>query len=116
MEDICLDFHPDHMKDVAEEIVMYVIEKKLKDVKKTGELLDFLVTKHALLPSQLENAFYILLDMSPDLIIDIPTLMQNVAMLLSKFSERYWGTSLNNVRCFGVFFDPLPPPCQNFLY
>lgn len=83
MEDICLDFHPDHMKDVAEEIVMYVIEKKLKDVKKTGELLDFLVTKHALLPSQLENAFYILLDMSPDLIIDIPTLMQNVAMLLT---------------------------------
>ena len=91
MEDICLDFHPDHMKDVAEEIVMYVIEKKLKDVKKTGELLDFLVTKHALLPSQLENAFYILLDMSPDLIIDIPTLMQNVAMLLSKFSEPYSG-------------------------
>jgi len=83
MEDVCTDFHPDHMKDVAEEIVLYVIEKKLKDVKKTGELLDFLVTKHALLPSQLENAFYIILDMSPDLIIDIPTLMQNIAMLLT---------------------------------
>merc|ERR1719431_2010596 len=54
LEDVCSDFHPDHMKDVAEEIVMYVIEKKLKDIKKTGELLDNLVTKHALLPSQFE--------------------------------------------------------------
>lgn len=83
LQDVCADFHPDHMKDVAEQILMHVIEKKLKDIKKTGELLDYLVTKHALLPSQLENAFYYLLDMSTDLIIDIPTLMQNVSMLLA---------------------------------
>jgi len=82
-QDVCTDLHPEHMKNMAEQILMHVIEKKLKDIKKTGELLDYLVIKHALLPSQLENAFYFLLDMSPDLIIDIPTLMQNVSMLLA---------------------------------
>jgi translation initiation factor 4G len=83
LDDICADFHPDHMKDVAEYVLLHVIEKKLKDIQKTGELLDYLVTKHALLPSQLENAFYIILDMSADLEIDIPKLWENVSMLLA---------------------------------
>ena len=26
------------------------------------------------------------------------------------------GASINDVRIFGVFFDPLPPPCPNFIY
>ena len=26
------------------------------------------------------------------------------------------GPSINDVRIFGVFFDPLPPPCPNFIY
>jgi translation initiation factor 4G len=84
LDDICADFHPDHMKDVAEFVLLHVIEKKLKDIQKTGELLDYLVTKHALLPSQLENAFYIILDMSADLEIDIPKLWENVSMLLGE--------------------------------
>ena len=84
LDDICADFHPDHMKDVAEYVLLHVIEKKLKDIQKTGELLDYLVTKHALLPSQLENAFYIILDMSADLEIDIPKLWENVSMLLGE--------------------------------
>ena len=51
-------------------------------MKKTGELLAALVTKHALLPSQLENALLSLLDESSDLEIDIPKLWENVGMIL----------------------------------
>lgn len=83
LEDICADFHPDHMKDVAEHMVTHVIEKKPKDIQKTGTLLDILVTEHALLPSQLENAFVYILEMSSDLEIDIPKLWENISMLLA---------------------------------
>ena len=27
-----------------------------------------------------------------------------------------YGASINDVQIFGVFFDPLPPPCPNFIY
>ena len=55
--DVCSHFHPNHMSRVAEEMIFGVIEDKPSKMKKTGELLDSLVIKHALLPTQLQNAF-----------------------------------------------------------
>ena len=83
-EDVKADFHPDHMKDVAEHMLSHVIDKKAKENKKTGELLDYLVNRHALLPSQLENAIYAIFEISSDLEIDIPDLWKNVGFLLGK--------------------------------
>jgi len=82
-EDVKADFHPDHMKDVAEHMLSHVIDKKAKENKKTGELLDYLVNRHALLPSQLENAIYAIFEISSDLEIDIPDLWKNVGFLLA---------------------------------
>lgn len=84
LDDICKDFHPSHMKDVSEKILMEVLERNSKDMTKTGELLDYLVTKHALLPSQLEAAFFTVFEFSLDLEIDIPMLWQNVGMILGE--------------------------------
>lgn len=85
LQDVCADFHPSHMKDVATAMLMKVLEGNSKDMTKTGELLDYLVDKHALLPSQLQNAFFNeVFDHSSDLEIDIPKLWENVAMILGK--------------------------------
>lgn len=85
LQDVCADFHPSHMRDVATAMLMKVLEGNSKDMMKTGELLDYLVDKHALLPSQLQNAFFNeVFDPSSDLEIDIPKLWENVAMILGK--------------------------------
>ena len=81
-EDICGNFHPNHMSKVAEEMILAVIEGKPDKMKLTGELLDFLVIKHALLPTQLQNAFNTVLEFSEDLIYDVPKLWDNIAMVL----------------------------------
>ena len=81
--DVCSHFHPNHMSRVAEEMIFGVIEDKPSKMKKTGELLDSLVIKHALLPTQLQNAFNQLLQISTDLEVDIPKLWDNIAMVLA---------------------------------
>ena len=84
-QDVCSHFHPNHMSRVAEEMISYAIENKPDKMKLTGELLDSLVMKHALLPTQLQNAFNQLLQISTDLEVDIPKLWDNIAMVLGKY-------------------------------
>ena len=84
-EDICKSFHPKHMQDVAYTMILAVLEDKPTNMKKTGELLDKLVTKHALLPSQLEDALLSLLEETGDLEIDIPKLWENIGVILGTF-------------------------------
>jgi len=71
------------MSKVAEEMILAVIEGKPDKMKMTGELLDYLVIKHALLPTQLQNAFNTVLEFSEDLIYDVPKLWDNIAMVLA---------------------------------
>ena len=72
------------MSKVAEEMILNVIDAKPVKMKKTGELLDSLVIKHALLPTQLQNAFDNVLDLSEEFVVDIPKLWDNIAMTLGK--------------------------------
>ena len=88
-EDICGNFHPNHMSKVAEEMILAVIEGKPDKMKLTGELLDYLVIKHALLPTQLQNAFNTVLEFSEDLIYDVPKLWDNIAMVLGKIFKKF---------------------------
>lgn len=85
--DVCGEFHPSMMATVAEEWITSVLEKHEEEVKKTGNLLNFLVTKHVLLPRQFSEAVKSILQYASDYAIDIPKFWDFIGILIGKLHQ-----------------------------
>ena len=92
LKDVCNDFHPEAMQEAALEMISHKLDSKVEDhLRKTGGLLDYLVTKNALMPKQLEQAFMSTLECSADYKIDIPYIWKNLGLILGKiFAKIEW--------------------------
>ena len=84
IESVCLYFHPSTMDQFVETVINSVLEKSESARKKTAHFLSQLVKKRVLLKKQYQTGLQTILEVVPDLVVDIPKVWVYLAELIGK--------------------------------